>query len=614
MFKEVADIKTADQLKLPTPTPHYETVVVQPTEIQKAMVQSLSERAGKVHSGSVDPRVDNMLKITSDGRKLGLDQRLINPLLPDDPGSKVNACVKNIFRIWQEGADDRLTQLVFCDISTPKGMERTSQQTDTAEKTDSPRDEDELPPLEPVDDLTELAGASSEAVVSDFNVYEDLRSKLIARGVPPEEIAFIHDANTEVKKKELFAKVRAGQVRVLIGSTAKMGAGTNCQDRLIALHDLDCPWRPGDLEQRSGRIVRQGNMNPDVQIYRYATEGTFDSYLWQTVENKQKFISQIMTSKSPVRSCDDIDEAALSYAEIKALCAGDPAIKEKMDLDVDVARLRLMKADHQSQQYRLEDRLLKYFPQEIERNKGYLRQSFKPGEVSAEEANQIGYELAERLLHGEHAFIVATHTDRKHIHNHIVFCATTLDCSHKFRNVWNSSRLVAEISDELCREHHLSVVQNPQNKTVSYEKWEGDQSKLTSRDSLRITIDTALRMQPDGFDALMQLMEEAGCWIKRGAHVSIKPPGGERYIRLDSLGAEYSEAALRKTLGGQHVHIPKIPRSEYTYSQVKRLIDIETKLRDGMKGRGYIVWAERNNIDAKAQSIIFLKEHNIGSI
>jgi len=243
-----------------------------------------------------------------------------------------------------------------------------------------------------------------------------------------------------------------------------------------------------------------------------------------------------------------------------------------------------------------------------------LRQSFKPGEVSAEEANQIGYELAERLLHGEHAFIVATHTDRKHIHNHIVFCATTLDCSHKFRNVWNSSRLVAEISDELCREHHLSVVQNPQNKTVSYEKWEGDQSKLTSRDSLRITIDTALRMQPDGFDALMQLMEEAGCWIKRGAHVSIKPPGGERYIRLDSLGAEYSEAVLRKTLDGQHVHIPKIPRSEYTYSQVKRLIDIEAKLRDGRKGRGYIVWAERNNIDAKAQSIIFLKEHNIGSI
>ena len=373
MFKEVADIKTSDQLNLPTPTPHYETVVVQPTEIQKAMVQSLSERAGKVHSGSVDPRVDNMLKITSDGRKLGLDQRLINPLLPDDPGSKVNACINNIFRIWQDGTDERLTQLVFCDISTPKGMERTAQQTEQPEASDASKEEDDLPPLEPVDDLTELAGVSSNAVESNFNVYEDIRSKLIARGVPPEEIAFIHDANTEVKKKELFAKVRAGQVRVLLGSTAKMGAGTNCQDRLIALHDLDCPWRPGDLEQRSGRIVRQGNMNPDVQIYRYATEGTFDSYLWQTVENKQKFISQIMTSKSPVRSCEDIDEAALSYAEIKALCAGDPAIKEKMDLDVDVARLRLMKADHQSQQYRLEDRLLKFFPQEIERNQGYIR-------------------------------------------------------------------------------------------------------------------------------------------------------------------------------------------------------------------------------------------------
>ena len=242
-----------------------------------------------------------------------------------------------------------------------------------------------------------------------------------------------------------------------------------------------------------------------------------------------------------------------------------------------------------------------------------LRQSFKPGEVSAEEANKIGYELAERLLHGEHAFIVATHTDRRHVHNHIVFCATALDCSHKFRNVWNSSRLVAEISDELCREHHLSVVRNPQNKTVSYDKWEGDQSNLTSRDSLRITIDEALRMQPDGFDALMQLMEEAGCWIRRGAHISIKPPGGERFIRLDSLGEEYSEEKLRQVLDGHHVHIPKIPRSEYCYSQVKRLIDVEAKLREG-KGKGYMIWAERNNIDAKAQSIIFLKEHNIGSI
>ena len=242
-----------------------------------------------------------------------------------------------------------------------------------------------------------------------------------------------------------------------------------------------------------------------------------------------------------------------------------------------------------------------------------LRQSFKPGEVTPEEANRIGYELATRLLGGDHAFIVATHTDRKHIHNHIVFCATTLDCTHKFRNRWNSSKLVAEISDELCREHHLSVLENPQNKTVSYDKWQGDQADLSFRDSLRITIDAALRLKPDGFDALMQLLEEAGCWIKRGAHISIKPPGGKRYIRLDSLGGEYTEESLRQTLKGQRTHIPKIPRSDYTTSQVKRLIDVEAKLREG-KGMGYMVWAERNNIDAKAQSIIYLKENNIASI
>lgn len=328
MFKEVADIKTADQLHLPTPTAHYETVVVQPTAQQEQLVQSLSERAAQVHSGSVDASIDNMLKITSDGRKLGLDQRLINPLLPDDPNSKVNACVNNVFRIWNEGSEQRLTQLIFCDLSTPK--------------------------------------ASARAESPDFSVYDDIRAKLVRLGIPAEEIAFIHDANTEAKKKELFGKVRSGQVRVLMGSTAKMGAGTNCQDRLIALHDLDCPWRPGDLQQRAGRIVRQGNQNEDVFIYRYVTEKTFDSYLWQTVENKQKFISQIMTSKSPVRSCEDVDEIALSYAEIKALCAGDGRIKEKMDLDIDVARLRLMKADHLSRQYRLEDQVLKYFPMQIE--------------------------------------------------------------------------------------------------------------------------------------------------------------------------------------------------------------------------------------------------------
>jgi len=320
-FKEVADIKVADQLHLPVPEAIFHNVVTKPSEIQKGMVLELSERAAAVHEG-MDSRIDNMLKITSDGRKLGLDQRIINPLLPDEPESKTNQCVDNITRIWQEGSADKLAQLVFCDISTPKGD-------------------------------------------GSFTIYEDIQQKLIARGIPSEEIAFIHDANTEVRKKELFAKVRSGQVRVLLGSTAKMGAGTNVQDRLVALHDLDCPWRPGDLEQRKGRIVRQGNKNAQVHIYRYVTEGTFDSYLWQTVENKQKFISQIMTSKSPVRSCDDIDEVALSYAAVKALCAGDPNIKEKMDLDMDVAKLRVLKSAHQSQQFRMENAVLKYFPKSI---------------------------------------------------------------------------------------------------------------------------------------------------------------------------------------------------------------------------------------------------------
>lgn len=293
-------------------------------------VEDLSERAAAVHSGMVDPSEDNMLKITGDGRKLGLDQRLINPLLPDDPESKLNACVQNVLRIWEEGKADRLTQLLFCDLSTPKND-------------------------------------------GTFNVYDDIKAKLIAAGVPEKEIAFIHDADSEAKKKELFAKVRTGQVRVLMGSTQKMGAGTNCQDRLVALHHLDVGWRPSDMTQRNGRIIRQGNQNKEVQIYQYVTEGTFDAYLYQTLENKQKFISQIMTSKSPVRSCDDVDEQALSYAEIKALCAGNPLIKEKMDLDIDVARLKVLKADHQSQQYRMEDKLLKYFPAEIENQTGYIR-------------------------------------------------------------------------------------------------------------------------------------------------------------------------------------------------------------------------------------------------
>ena len=356
LFKEVADIKTADQLHLPTPQVEYHNVVAQPTDIQKEMVKALSERASEVHRGSVDPSVDNMLKITSDGRKLGLDQRIINQMLPDEPGTKVNQCVDNIMQIWRDGEADKLTQLVFCDISTP--------QAKPAKKVAKALDNPTLHALEDAVPLPEPEPA--------FTVYEDIRQKLIAKGVPAEQIAFIHEANTEVRKKELFSKVRTGQVRVLLGSTAKMGAGTNVQDRLVALHDLDCPWRPGDLAQRKGRIERQGNQNETVHVYRYVTEGTFDAYLWQTVENKQKFISQIMTSKSPVRSCDDVDETALSFAEIKALCAGDPRIKERMDLDVDVARLKLMKADHQSKQYRLEDQLLKTFPEEIEKNKGFI--------------------------------------------------------------------------------------------------------------------------------------------------------------------------------------------------------------------------------------------------
>ena len=327
LFREVADIKTSDELNLPKPEVIYHNEVSQPTEAQKALVKELSERASKVHARQVDPSVDNMLAITNDGRKLGLDQRVINPLLPDEPGTKVNRCVDNVFKIWEDGADKRLTQLIFCDLSTPgKG----------------------------------------------FSVYDDIRSKLVARGVPENEVAFIHDANTDEKKKALFAKVRSGQVRVLMGSTAKMGAGTNVQDRLIALHDLDAPWRPGDLEQRKGRIERQGNMNETVHVYRYVTENTFDSYLWQTLENKQKFISQIMTSKSPVRSCEDVDETTLSFAEIKALCAGDPRIKEKMNLDVEVSKLRLLKSSFQSQKYTLEDNLTRYFPREIAETKARI--------------------------------------------------------------------------------------------------------------------------------------------------------------------------------------------------------------------------------------------------
>ena len=329
MFKEVADIKTSDQLHLPVPEAKFETVVAKPSEIQKEMVQELSKRAAEIHSGTVDASVDNMLCVTNDGRKIGLDVRLMNPMLPDDPNSKLNVCVQNVLKIWEEGKDQKLTQLLFCDLSTPKND-------------------------------------------GNFNVYDDIRKKLVVAGMPENEIEFIHNADTEAKKAALFSKVRSGDVRVLLGSTAKMGAGTNVQSRLVAVHHLDVGWKPSDMTQRNGRIIRQGNMNKEVKVFNYVTEGTFDSYLYQTLENKQRFISQIMTSKSPVRSCEDVDEQALSYAEIKALCAGNPLIKEKMDLDVQVAKLKVLKADHQSQKFRLQDKLLTKFPAEIQEANAHI--------------------------------------------------------------------------------------------------------------------------------------------------------------------------------------------------------------------------------------------------
>jgi len=322
MFREVADIQTADMLKLPVPTVNYHNIKTKPSEIQTEMVASLAKRAEKVRARLVEPNIDNMLKITNDGRKLALDQRMIDPMLPDDPESKVNACVDNVYRIWEEHADTKATQLVFCDLSTPKND-------------------------------------------GTFNVYDDMSAKLLELGIPENEIAYIHNAKSEVQKKDLFGKVRSGQVRILLGSTQRMGAGTNCQQKLIALHHLDCPWRPSDLQQREGRIIRQGNENKEVDIYSYVTEGTFDAYLYQLVESKQKFISQIMTSKSPVRSAEDVDEQALSYAEIKALASGNPMIKEKMDLDIEVSKLKLLKANHLSQKYALEDAISKDFPKQI---------------------------------------------------------------------------------------------------------------------------------------------------------------------------------------------------------------------------------------------------------
>ena len=341
LFKESADIQTADMLNLPVPEAEYINEVLKPSEIQQDMVSAFADRAEAVRSGLVEPTVDNMLKITNDGRKCALDQRLLNDMLPDEADSKVNRCAKNAYDIWEETAEKKSTQLIFCDLSTPKND-------------------------------------------GTFNVYDDIREKLVEKGIPREEIAFIHEAGTEAKKAELFAKVRAGQVRILLGSTPKLGAGTNIQDRLIALHHLDCPWKPSDLEQQEGRILRQCNQNEKVKIFRYVTENTFDAYMWQILENKQKFISQIMTSKSPVRACEDVDDAALSYAEIKALATGNPYIREKMDLDIQVSKLKLMKANHTSQKYRLETDIAKNYPVQIAAQKEQIaglradREAVKP--------------------------------------------------------------------------------------------------------------------------------------------------------------------------------------------------------------------------------------------
>jgi len=345
-------------LKLPVPEAEYENVVLKPSEFQKDMVASLAERAEAVRDRQVQPYEDNMLKITNDGRKLALDQRLLNDMLPDEENSKAATCVEKAYEIWENTKEQKSAQLIFCDLSTPKGD-------------------------------------------GTFNVYEDIKNKLMEKGVPENEIAFIHDANTELRKAELFAKVRSGQVRFLLGSTAKMGAGTNVQDRLIALHHLDVPWRPSDIEQQEGRILRQGNQNDKVKIFRYVTEGTFDSYSWQLIENKQKFIGQIMTSKSPVRSCEDVDEAALSYAEVKALATGNPYIKEKMDLDIQVSKLKLMKANHTSQKYRLEDNITQHYPHQIavfkERIEGFTADMEKYAKNKPEDKEQFFMQVGGKL-------------------------------------------------------------------------------------------------------------------------------------------------------------------------------------------------------------------------
>lgn len=373
IFKECADIKTADDLELNVPEAVFENIAAEPSDMQKELMKGLSERATRIHNKMVDATEDNMLKVTSDGRKIGLDQRLMNPLLPDEDNSKVNLCVDKVYDIWQNTAEDRLTQLIFCDFSTPKND-------------------------------------------GSFNLYDDVRDKLIAKGVPENEIAYIHDYNTDVKKQTLFAKVRKGDVRVLLGSTAKCGAGTNVQDKLIALHHLDCPWRPADLEQREGRIIRQGNQNDKVYIYRYVTKDTFDAYLYQIIENKQKGISQIMTSKTPVRNCEDVDEAVLNYSEVKALCTGNPLIKERMELDIDISKLKRLQSAYLSEKYSLEDKLLKVYPQRKADAEKYIANTA----IDAESYKQYSEEFTEIVING------VTFTDKKDAANALLHTIRTV--------------------------------------------------------------------------------------------------------------------------------------------------------------------------------------------
>ena len=515
MFKEVADIQTADMLNLPVPEAAYINVSLEPSEYQKDMVSALADRAEKVRGGDVDPHIDNMLRITNDGRKLALEQRLVNSILPDDENSKVNICAANIYSIWEKTKEQALTQLVFCDLSTPKAVNPG----------ENAENELETPPI-------------------FQDVYTDLKGKLMAKGIPEYEIAFIHDAKTEVQKSALFSKVRAGQVRVLIGSTFKMGAGTNVQRKLVALHHLDIPWRPSDIEQREGRMIRQGNENNHVEVYRYVTKGTFDAYMWQTIENKQKFISQIMTSKTPVRSCEDIDEQALSYAEVKALAVDNPYIMEKMTLDVEVARLKLVKANYLSQKYALEDKVLKYFPSEIrymtERAQGYaadiaLYGQNKTGEFPGmtlqerqyAEKKDAGAELIgicksmtspeQREIGMYHGFALLLHYDTiaktfrltmKGTASHTIDLGTDV-----LGNIQRMENALSKLPERLdaCNKSIRELHAQMENAKQEIQKPFGQEQELAEKTKRLATLDALLsidKREPENLDALPEEQEE----------------------------------------------------------------------------------------------------------